>query len=208
MLGTQHLALFIASGLLLNIAPGPDMLYILGRTASQGWRGGFVASLGIGAGCFVHIAAAAFGLSALLATSATAFTGLKWLGGAYLIWMGIMMLRVRTGTTSATDTPPPQTLRSVFAQGFLTNALNPKVALFFLAFLPQFIDPNATHKALAFVFLGIVFNVNGTLWNFLVAGSAAWVTRNVRHSRVIGTWIHRTIGGVFVYLGARLAATH
>jgi len=207
MLGTQHLALFIASGLLLNIAPGPDMLYILGRTASQGWRGGFVAALGIDAGCFVHIAAAGFGLSALLAASATAFTVLKWLGGAYLIWMGIAMLRTHAEAVPVLDAPLPQTLRSVFAQGFLTNSLNPKVALFFLAFLPQFIDPNAAHKALAFVFLGVVFNINGTLWNLLVAGSAAWVTRNVRRSKTIGTWIHRVIGGVFVYLGARLATT-
>jgi threonine/homoserine/homoserine lactone efflux protein len=184
------------------------MLYILGRTASQGWRGGFVASLGIGAGCFVHIAAAGFGLSALLAASATAFTVLKWLGGAYLIWIGITMLRAHTDEAPAASAPLPQTLYSVFAQGFLTNALNPKVALFFLAFLPQFIDPNAAHKALAFVFLGIVFNINGTLWNFLVAGSAAWVARHVRQSRAIGTWIHRMIGAVFVCLGARLAATY
>jgi threonine/homoserine/homoserine lactone efflux protein len=206
MFGTQHLALFIASGLLLNIAPGPDMLFILGRTASQGWRGGFVAALGIGTGCFVHIAAAGFGLSALLAASATAFTVLKWLGGAYLIWMGITLLRTRNQAATATVAPLPQTLRSVFTQGFLTNALNPKVALFFLAFLPQFIDPYTTHKALAFVFLGIVFNINGTLWNLIVAGSAAWVARSIRQSRAIATWLNRAIGAVFVYLGVRLAA--
>jgi threonine/homoserine/homoserine lactone efflux protein len=155
----------------------------------------------------VHIAAAGFGLSALLAASASAFTVLKWLGGAYLIWMGITLLRTRTQTPLAAPAPLPQTLRSVFAQGFLTNALNPKVALFFLAFLPQFIDPSAAHKALAFVFLGIVFNINGTLWNLLVAGSAAWVTRSVRQSRMITTWLNRAIGAVFVYLGVRLAAT-
>ena len=207
MFGTQHLALFIASGLLLNIAPGPDMLYILGRTASQGWRSGCVAALGIGAGCFVHIAAAGLGLTALLAASATAFTVLKWLGGAYLIWMGITLLRARNEAAPVTTPQLPQTLRSVFGQGFLTNALNPKVALFFLALLPQFIDPNAQHKALAFVFLGIVFTINGTLWNLLVAGTAAWVARSVRQSQVIAMWLNRTIGAVFVYLGVRLAAT-
>ena len=207
MFGTQHLALFIASGLLLNIAPGPDMLYILGRTATQGWRAGCVAALGIGAGCFVHITAAGLGLSALLATSATAFAVLKWLGGAYLIWMGITLLRARNEAAPVTTPPLPQTLRRVFAQGFLTNALNPKVALFFLALLPQFIDPNAQHKALAFVFLGIVFTINGTLWNLLVAATAAWVTRSVRQSQTIATWLNRTIGAMFVCLGVRLATT-
>ena len=208
MFGTQDLAVFIVSGLLLNIAPGPDMLYILGRTSSQGWRGGFVATLGIGAGCFVHIGAAALGLSALLTTSAIAFTVLKWVGGAYLIWMGVSLMRAGPTGSAVAPSSNPQDLGSVFVQGFLTNALNPKVALFFLAFLPQFIDPNGSHKALAFFFLGVVFNVNGTLWNLLVAGSAVWIARSVRSSRALAVWINRAIGGVFVYLGVRLAAAH
>jgi threonine/homoserine/homoserine lactone efflux protein len=208
MFGTQDLVLFVVSGLLLNITPGPDTLYILGRTASQGWRGGSVAALGIGAGCCVHITAAGLGLSAVLMTSATAFSAIKWLGGLYLVWLGIGLLRTRTGTADAAAVPSVQTLQGIFAQGFLTNALNPKVAVFFLAFLPQFIAPGAVDKALAFVFLGVVFNVNATLWNLLVAGSAAWVARSVRHSQTIAVWINRTIGAVFVYLGVRLAAAH
>ena len=205
MFGAHDLWLFVLSGLLLNIAPGPDTLYILSRTASQGWRGGAVAALGIGTGCWVHIFAAALGLSALLAASATAFTVLKWVGGVYLVWMGISMLRTSAQTLEPGARAPQQRLRRIFAQGFATNALNPKVALFFLAFLPQFIDPDAPHKALAFIFLGCVFNFNATLWNLFVAWSAARIARSVKDSRAVRTWINRTIGGVFIYLGVRLA---
>ena len=221
MLGTTALPLFVASGLLLNMTPGPDTLYILGRTATHGFRGGALAALGIGAGTFVHTFAAAAGLSALLAASATAFAVVKWIGAAYLAYVGITMLLTRVAKPAARAvesraSPLPQsetsalasgqaTLRQVFVQGFLTNVLNPKVALFFLAFLPQFVDPHASSKALAFVFLGIVFNVNGTLWNLLVAWSAAGVAKRFAGARAIGVWFNRAIGALFVYLGVRLA---
>ena len=208
MFGTHDLWLFVLSGLLLNVAPGPDTFYILGRTAGQGWRGGAVAALGIGSGCFVHIVAGALGLSALLAASATAFSVLKWVGGAYLVWMGIAMLRAPTQTPETAQAPQQQ-LRRVFVQGFATNALNPKVALFFLAFLPQFIAPDAPHKAFAFLFLGCVFNFNATLWNLFVAWSAARLASSVKDARTVRTWVNRSIGGVFIYLGVRLATvTH
>jgi threonine/homoserine/homoserine lactone efflux protein len=203
VLGTHDLWLFVLSGLLLNVSPGPDTFYILGRTTNQGWRAGAVAALGIGSGCFVHIVAAALGLSALLAASATAFTVLKWVGGAYLVWMGISMLRTTMQTPEAEARVPAQRLQRVFVQGFATNALNPKVALFFLAFLPQFIAPDAP------LFLGCVFNFNATLWNLFVAWSAARIAGGVSHSRAVRTWINRSIGGVFIYLGVRLATvTH
>jgi threonine/homoserine/homoserine lactone efflux protein len=214
MLGTTALPLFVASGLLLNMTPGPDTLYILGRTATHGFRGGSLAALGIGAGTFVHTFAAAAGLSALLAASATAFTVVKWVGAAYLAYVGITMLMTRVAKESrasplpqsrASPLPRQASLRQVFVQGFLTNVLNPKVALFFLAFLPQFVDPHAPSKAFAFVFLGIVFNVNGTLWNLLVAWSAATVAKRIAGARAIGVWFNRAIGALFVYLGVRLA---
>jgi threonine/homoserine/homoserine lactone efflux protein len=205
MFGVHDLALFVASGLLLNVAPGPDTFYILGRTASDGWRGGSIAALGIGAGCFVHIGAAALGLSALLAASATAFTALKWIGGAYLVWMGIALMRAEPLAVGAVTQAPRTPLRRIFAQGFATNALNPKVALFFLAFLPQFIDPNAAHKTAAFVFLGCIFNFNAALWNLFVAWSAARVAGRLSGSVGVRTWLNRGIGAVFVYLGVRLA---
>ena len=202
MLGTTDLALFIAAGLLLNITPGPDTLYIVGRSASQGWRGGSMAALGIGAGSLVHTLAAAVGLSALLAASATAFMVLKWLGAAYLVYVGVSLFMARAPIEPG-KTMQAAALRSVFLQGFLTNVLNPKVALFFLAFLPQFVDPAAPSKALAFVFLGCVFNFNGTLWNLFVAWSAARVMRLNRSGR-LALWLNRVVGALFVYLGIRL----
>ena len=206
MTGVHDLGLFVVSGLLLNMTPGADTLYIVGRGTTQGRRAGAVAALGIGAGCVVHTLAAALGLSAILATSATAFMLVKWIGAAYLVYLGATLLlsRSRTGVGAAL---PPATLGRVFAQGFLTNVLNPKVALFFLAFLPQFIDADAPRKALAFLLLGAIFNFNGTLWNLLVAWSASGVGRRLAAGSRAATWLNRSLGGLFVCLGVRLAFT-
>ena len=210
MLGTHDLLLFIVSGWLLNITPGPDMLYIIGRSTAQGLREGIVAALGVGAGIFIHIAATALGLSAILAASAGAFTVIKLLGAAYLVYVGIaLLLSSSTPFDSAAATRlAPASLRSVFMQGFLTNVLNPKVALFFLAFLPQFVESDAANKPLAFLFLGLLFNVNGTLWNLFVAWSAARMTSGLRRSATALKWFNRCVGGIFVALGVRLALTH
>jgi threonine/homoserine/homoserine lactone efflux protein len=205
--GTHDLALFVLSGLLLNITPGADTLYIVGRSAAQGARSGTMAALGVGAGCFVHMFAAALGLSAILAASATAFTVVKLIGAAYLIYLGVSLLRTSAKSTAAQPTRPLRqtTLRMVFFQGLLTNVLNPKVALFFLAFLPQFIDQDAPDKVLGFLFLGMVFNVNGTLWNLFVAWSSARVGHRARSHHRYGVWLNRVAGGVFIGLGIRLA---
>ena len=206
MFGTHDFVLFVASGVLLNITPGPDMLYIIGRSTAQGGRAGAAAALGVGAGCLVHITAAALGLSAVLAASATAFTLLKFIGAAYLVYVGLSLIRSSGASPPAAWAPAlaPVALRTVFVQGFLTNVLNPKVALFFLAFLPQFIDANAASKPLAFLFLGAVFNLNGTLWNLFVAWSAARLSVGFERSR-LAAWFTRCIGAFFVYLGVRLA---
>jgi threonine/homoserine/homoserine lactone efflux protein len=153
--GTHDLWLFVLSGLLLSITPGPDTLYIVGRSSTQGWRAGAVAALGIGTGTLVHICAAALGLSAILAASATAFTAVKYIGAAYLLYVGIALFRAAgaPGSSTSAVVVRPAPLRGIFAQGFLTNVLNPKVALFFLAFLPQFVAPDASSKPLAFLFL-------------------------------------------------------
>ena len=208
MLGTTDLALFVVSGLLLNITPGPDTLYILGRSASQGRRGGTVAALGVSAGLFLHTFAAAVGLSALLAASATAFTILKWVGAVYLVYLGVSLLLVRPAIHQPVPALRTVGLRTVFLQGFLTNVLNPKVALFFLAFLPQFVDPGASNKAIAFLFLGFVFNFNGTLWNLIVAWSAARVTSSLDGSGRFSLWLNRSVGALLMYLGIRLVTSH
>ena len=207
MLGIHDLWLFILSGLVLNITPGPDTAYIVGRSVQLGWRGGSTAALGIGSGCLVHVFAGSIGLSALLATSAAAFTLLKWAGAAYLCYIGVTMLlsHPHEGAADPQTSDGPIPLGRVFWQGALTNVLNPKVALFFLAFLPQFVTAESAHKALAFLLLGAIFIFNGTLWCLGVAAFAARTAHRVRQSGRAMAWINRALGGMFVYLGARLA---
>lgn len=204
----QQLPLFVAAGLLLNITPGVDMALVLRSSAAQGLRAGVAASLGISAGCCVHVAAAALGVSALLAGSPAAFAVLQWLGAAYLVWLGIGLLRPRGQAGGAPQPDPARALRRLFAQGFLTNALNPKVALFFLAFVPQFIVPAPAHPALAFVLLGGVFVVNGTLVSLAVAWAAAGLRRRLAGQpgwQRLGPWLNRGVGALFVALGLKLA---
>jgi threonine/homoserine/homoserine lactone efflux protein len=206
MLGIHDLWLFIVSGLLLNVTPGPDTAYIVGRSVQLGWRGGAAAALGISTGCFVHVFGGAIGLSALLAASSTAFTIVKWAGAAYLCVIGIMMLLSRPhANVNAQIGDGAISLRRVFLQGALTNILNPKVALFFLAFLPQFVSADSEHKALAFLLLGLIFVSNGTLWCLGVAAFAARTANRVKRSGKALVWINRGLGGMFVYLGARIA---
>jgi threonine/homoserine/homoserine lactone efflux protein len=215
----QNLVLFIAAGLLLNLTPGPDVLYIVTNALRSGARAGIVAGLGITAGCFVHVFAAAVGVSALLAASATAFTVLKWVGAAYLVYVGVRLLLARVpsvgwGESEAEPqrwgslrSPPAygnRSLLAVFRGGFLTNVLNPKVAIFFLAFVPQFIAPETEHKALAFVLLGTLFNVNSIAINSGWALAAAWMARHGAVQRGMH-WLDRVAGAMFVAFGLKLA---
>jgi threonine/homoserine/homoserine lactone efflux protein len=223
--GIDHIGLFIAAGLLLNLTPGPDVLYIVGSGLRGGWRAGAVAALGITAGCFVHISAATLGLSALIAASATAFTLLKWIGAAYLVYVGAGMLLARSrraGTAmpssaqSASGSAGPgmeareiagMNLHKVFRQGFWTNALNPKVALFFLAFLPQFIDPEAQHKTWTFLLLGLIFNINALPVNMAYGLGAAWLSSRFQTLQRGLAWLERGAGALFIYFGIRLAVS-
>jgi threonine/homoserine/homoserine lactone efflux protein len=206
MFGIHDLALFVVSGLLLNIMPGPDSLLIMTRSATQGWRAGSAAALGIGTGTFVHIFAAALGLSAILATSAAAFTVVKLAGAAYILYLAIGMLLSKRGDGIEKPlTIAPLPLRRIYAQGILTNVLNPKVALFFLAFVPQFIDANAPHKALAFLILGAIFNINGMLWCHALALFTAQARARLKLNPAVTLWLNRATGGLFVWLGVKLA---
>ena len=206
-MGIHDIWLFVLSGLLLNITPGPDTLYIVGRSSTQGLKAGAVAALGVGTGALVHICAAALGLSAILAASATAFAVVKFVGAAYLVYVGISLI----GSKSSTQSTPlasgnrPAAMRGIFFQGFLTNVLNPKVALFFLAFLPQFVLPDAPSKPLAFLILGAIFDLNGTLWNLIVAWSTARISGRFAASDTFKKWFNRCVGGIFVFVGIRLA---
>ncbi len=206
MFGIHDLPLFVISGLLLNIMPGPDSLLIMTRSATQGWRAGVTTAAGIGAGTMVHVLAAAAGLSAILATSATAFMVVKYIGAAYIIYMAIGLLRSkRAGATAAAITVPALPYRTIFAQGFLTNILNPKVAIFFLAFVPQFIDAGAPSKALAFIVLGCIFNVNGMLWCIALALFTAQASARIKLNPNVSLWLNRLTGGLFIWLGIKLA---
>ncbi len=205
MFGTQDLWLFVISGLLLNMTPGPDSILIMARSAGQGFKAGVAAVLGICSGTCVHIAAAAFGLSALLATSAEAFLLIKLLGAAYLLYIGVQMLRTKTANSTAQAAPAPASLGAIYRQGLLTNVLNPKVALFFLAFLPQFVAPDAANTTLAFLFLGAIFNLNGMLWCLLLAWTSAVAAQKVKTSQQVKLWLNRTVGALFVALGLKLA---
>jgi threonine/homoserine/homoserine lactone efflux protein len=210
MFDTHDLWLFVVSGLLLNITPGPDTLYIVGRSSTQGWRAGAVAALGISAGTLVHICAAALGLSALLAASATAFTAIKLIGAAYLLYVGVSLIRStgRVQSSAGSRLPQVASIQNIFLQGFLTNVLNPKVALFFLAFLPQFVGADASSKPLAFLFLGVIFDFNGTLWNLVVAWSSARLSTKLAPSGAFRRWFNRCVGTLFIFIGIRLALAH
>ena len=207
---TPQLLMFIAAGWLLNLTPGPDVLYIVSSALKRGVRAGIVAALGIVSGCFVHVFAAALGMGALLATSAMAFTVLKWAGAAYLVWMGIKLLLAK-GSGSAIVPAGVRAeavavdLGRVYRQGFLTNVLNPKVALFFLAFVPQFISPGTQDKVTTFLLLGLIFNLNSLPINFGYAWLAGWASRRVGTIQRAMHWMDRAAGVMFIGFGLRLA---
>jgi len=205
MFGIHDLPLFVISGLLLNIMPGPDSLLIMTRSATQGWRAGVAAVMGICTGTMVHVMAAALGLSAILSTSAAAFMVVKYVGAAYILYMAIALLRSKRLDTATAIVVPPLPYRHIFAQGLLTNVLNPKVALFFLAFVPQFIDAGAVNKPLAFVILGCIFNFNGMLWSAGLALFTGMASARLKVSPAASLWLKRVTGGLFVWLGIKLA---
>jgi threonine/homoserine/homoserine lactone efflux protein len=204
MFDAQALLLFVVAGLVLNLTPGPDLLYITARSLGQGWRAGAASSLGIAAGCLVHTAAAALGISVLLQASPLAYDALRLAGAAYLVLLGVQALRQRPEAATVAALPP-DSLRKVFWQGFVTNVLNPKVALFFLAFLPQFADPARGAFGLQVLALGTIFIFNGLWVCLLVARSAAAMADWARRKSGAMTWIQRGSGALLVGLGLHLA---
>jgi len=207
MFGTQNLSLFLLSAILLNLTPGQDTLYIIGRSLAQGRRAGLLSVAGIIAGCAVHTVAAAFGLSAILATSASAFLVVKLAGAAYLIYLGVRMWLDRSLSAAQASGYATESSWVIFRAGLLTNVLNPKVALFFLAFLPQFVAPSAGSKIVAFLFLGALFITTGTTWCLILACSASAINRRLQAGAAVGTLIRRAAGALFVGLGVKLAVT-
>jgi RhtB (resistance to homoserine/threonine) family protein len=205
MSGIHDFGLFLVAGFLLNLTPGPDTLYILGRSVAQGREAGVASAFGISVGSIFHTCAAALGLSAILATSALAFVAIKVLGGAYLVFLGIKMILDRRRELTLPSNFRRRTTLAAFRQGVLTNLLNPKVALFFLAFLPQFIDPASNMKIAAFMTLGLTFVTTGTIWCLVLAWFASSFSKRLRDNETVAQWLNRTAGAIFVFLGLRLA---
>lgn len=199
----HSLLLFLAAGLALNFTPGPDMLYVAARGASEGRSAGIVSALGIGAGTLVHIALVAFGLAALLAAVPVAYTVVRIGGALYLIYLGIRALR--SNASVALEHLPPASLAAIFRQGVITNVLNPKVALFFLAFLPQFVDPSRGNPAFQVVILGLLFDTTGTLVNLGVALGSSRAAARLRGGSRAGETLQKLTGILFIGLGLRLA---
>jgi threonine/homoserine/homoserine lactone efflux protein len=215
MLGITGFTLFILAVMLLSVTPGPDTAYIVGRSVAQGRGAGVVSALGIAVGCMVHTLACAFGLTALLAASVTAFTIVKFAGAIYLIYLGVRLILAKPAAAAsgkpADETrvrAAPKSLQQLFAQGFVTNVLNPKVVLFFVSFIPQFVAADSAHKTLAFLALGFVFVLVSTFWNTIVAWIAGSVTQRFSGKPNVKLWLDRVVGSAFVGLGLKLATSH
>ncbi len=198
------LIVFLTATLALNLTPGPDMVYVIARSVGQGQRAGIVSALGIGAGCLAHTFAAALGLSALLMSSAVAYDFVKYAGAAYLIYLGVRAMLDKSQLQERSDLEPAR-LSNMFYQGLITNVLNPKVALFFLAFLPQFVKAENGSVAWQIIFLGLLFNVSGTLVNVGVALLGGRIGMVFRQRPAFARGQRWFSGGVFIALGVRLA---
>jgi RhtB (resistance to homoserine/threonine) family protein len=209
VLGITGFAFFLLAVFLLNVTPGPDTAYIVGRSVAQGRGAGVVSALGISAGCIVHTLACAFGLTAILAASATAFSVVKIVGAIYLIYLGVRLIFAKhEEVAQAPVNVGPKSLHQLFTQGFVTNVLNPKVVLFFVSFFPQFVSADSQHKTLAFLTLGLVFIAMSTAWNSFVAWIAGSVSARFSGKPGVKKWLDRGVGTAFVGLGIKLATSH
>jgi threonine/homoserine/homoserine lactone efflux protein len=206
MLGIHHYWLFIATAIVLVLTPGQDTFFILGRSLASGRSAGVAAALGITAGSIIHTFLAALGLSALLAASPHAFMAVKLAGAAYLLYIGVRALLSRGGGVPGAEARANDTRWSAFRQGILSNLLNPKVALFFLALMPQFISAGSTHKVGAFLVLGLTFVTLGVAWCLALAVGAAFLRSAFLRRPSLAGVLNKIAGAMFIALGLRLAA--
>ena len=200
-----HWATFFTAAVLLNLSPGPDMAFILAQTAKRGVQSGFFAMFGIWTGAFIHVIFAALGLSAILATSALAFSVVKWVGAAYLIWLGIQALRSKGTNMSVQGQGSPTGLMKIFKQGMLVAVLNPKVAIFFLAFLPQFVEAGAGPVSAQLFLHGSLIIVVAALIEPPLVIVGAKLTGYLSNNTQVSCWMDRGLGALLVWLGIKLA---
>jgi threonine/homoserine/homoserine lactone efflux protein len=198
--------LFVFASFVLVLVPGPDMVYMMARCIAQGRRAGILAALGFNLGGYVHLTAAVLGLSAILATSSVAFTVLKWLGAGYLIYLGIRALRSNQRPLVINgDGLASRNSRTIVWQAFISDVLNPKVAMFFLALLPQFISVNAAHATLQILLLGVTVNMIALPTNLVLVCFSARLTEVLRRDPRFSRWLQRSMGALLVALGLRVA---
>jgi threonine/homoserine/homoserine lactone efflux protein len=206
MFGIESYTAFLLAGIILNLTPGADTMYIIGRGISQGRRAGIYSALGIGTGSVIHTLFAAFGLSIILAKSALAFSIIKYVGAAYLVFLGIRMLVTKSkGELSYNLNGEGSGYMKIYYSAILTNVLNPKVALFYLAFLPQFINPHYANNIIPFLILGGTFITTGTVWCLVIATFSSKFAEKVKKSNKIKLWMDKFAGGIFIFLGISLA---
>ncbi len=194
----------MVSAIALNLVPGADTMYILGSSMSKGRNAGILSALGISAGCLVHTAMAALGLSVILSQSALAFGLIKYLGAAYLVWLGWRSFRSKSSLLMDKDESTRTNNKKIFLQAVMTNVLNPKVALFFLAFLPQFINPANPYGPLPFIALGGTFVATGTIWGVILALGASWFAGRLNSQQDHSGWLNKIAGIIYMALGLNL----
>ncbi len=209
MFGIQNFSLFLVSCILLNLTPGQDTMFILGRGIAQGRKAGMISVLGIMSGVLIHTSFAALGLSAILATSSLAFSIVKYAGAGYLIWIGVGFLRNGRHDDKLEAVERKQLSSwTIYRQGVLTNLLNPKVSLFFLSFLPQFVDLQTEFVLIPFIVLGMTFFTTGSIWCMILVYGSAWLTDKFRNRTAMGGILKKLTGTLFVGLGIKLAFSH
>jgi RhtB (resistance to homoserine/threonine) family protein len=206
MIGIIHYETFILTGILLNITPGNDTIFIISRSMAQGKKAGFMSVLGIATGSLIHTALAAFGLSMIIAKSILVFSIIKYAGAAYLLYIGYQMLTDKTRlNTDVSFAEKTLNLKKIYRDGVITNVLNPKVALFFISFLPQFIDSSVSNTVLPFLKLGITFTITGTIWCLILANFASFLFSKLKHNKTVSNYINKTCGAVLIALGIKVA---
>jgi len=207
MFGVINFEVFLFTAILLNITPGTDTMYIVSRSISQGRTAGIYSALGISAGIVVHTFLAAFGLSVILMQSAFLFNAIKIAGAIYLAYLGIKMI-ISKNDQKKEESLPKQSHKKVFMQGMITNVTNPKVALFFLAFLPQFIQTSSgTSTPIPFIILGLTFTLTGGIWCLITAYFSSMATRSLRGNSKVSTVLNKLTGIVFIGMGIKLLQT-
>ena len=206
MIGITSFGLFLLTSFLMNITPGTDTVYIVNRSVSQGKKAGIYSVLGISTGALVHTFMAAIGLSVILATSVVLFTLIKLIGAGYLIYLGVRMLMQKSSNFQLTNTKN-MSIKKIYIQGLLTNVTNPKVALFFISFLPQFISGDNTYGPLPFIILGLSFVLTSSAWCLFVSIFASFTTKKLRNNPKVELILNKITGVIFIGLGIKLFQT-